>query len=302
MWRALSGLDAVWVSGVHPLGLMLILLASLRGVRVIVLIRQNSLEYFRSRLPNPRWRPLLLPIRVLDLAFRTLALRLPTTVVGNELGHLYRAPRANVLVMRINLLERSQLAASPRLGDWSGEVRLLTVGRIEPEKNPLLLIQALARLQKGATGDYRLIWAGEGRLAGRVLDAAEAAGVGDRVELRGFVPFGPDLLELYRDAHAFVHVALTEGAPQVIYEAMGSGLPIVATDVGGVRGALGNGDAGLLVPPHNVEELVAAVERLRADPRLRESLASRALELAGDATIESEASRVVEFMRGTPAA
>jgi glycosyltransferase involved in cell wall biosynthesis len=302
MWRALRGLDAVWISGVHPLGLLLSFLAALRGVRVVLLIRQNSPEYFRSRLPSGLWRPLLLPLGALDFVFRVLALRLRTTVVGSELGHLYRAPRRNVLVMRINLLERSQLASGPRLAEWSDEVRLLTVGRIEPEKNPLLVIQALARLQDGASGDYRLIWAGEGRLAGQVLKAAESAGVRDRVELRGFVPFGPPLLELYRDAHAFVHVALTEGAPQVIYEAMGCGLPIVATDVGGVRGALAHGEAGLLVPPNNVEELSAAVERLRADPGLRRRLASRALELAGDVTIDDEILRVVEFVRGMPAA
>jgi glycosyltransferase involved in cell wall biosynthesis len=299
MWRALRDLDAVWISGVHPLGLILVLLAALRGLRIVLLIRQNSPEYFRSRLPSARWWPLLLPLDALDLVFRVLALRLRTTVVGSELGDLYRAPRRNVLVMRINVLERSQLASVPRLADWSGEVRLLTVGRIEPEKNPLLVIQALARLQEAASSDYRLIWAGEGRLADQVLKAAESAGVRDRVELRGFVAFGPALLDLYRDAHAFVHVALTEGTPQVIFEAMGCGLPIVATDVGGVRGALGNGRAGLLVPPGNVEELTAAIERLRADPELRKRLASCALDLAGEVTIEDEAVRVAEFLRGT---
>ena len=66
--------------------------------------------------------------------------------------------------------------------------------------------------------------------------------------MTGFIPFGPGLLERYRDAHAFVHVSLTEGLPQVLYEAMGSGLPIVATDVGGVSDALEGGQAGLVVP------------------------------------------------------
>lgn len=302
IWRALRDLDVVWVSGVHPLGLLMVILATLRRVRVVLLIRQNSPQYFRSRLPSARWRPLLLPLGALDVAFRVIALRTRTTVVGAELAHRYRAPRPNVLEMRVILFERSQFAPGPRLADWSREVRLLTVGRIEPEKNPLLLIHALALLQRGGTGDYRLIWAGEGRLADHVREAAASAGIADRVELRGFVPFGPSLIELYRDAHAFVHVALTEGAPQVIHEAMGCGLPIVGTDVGGVREALGDGEAGLLVQPNNVRELTAAVERLRADSQLRESLASRALELAGEATIGDEVSRVVAFMRGQPAA
>ena len=298
MWRALNDLDIVWVSGVHPLGLVLVALAKLRRRRVVLLIRQNSPQYFRSRLPNAKWRPLLLPLDALDLAFRALALKLPTTVVGRELARRYRAPRPNVLEMHVVLLERSQLAREPRSADWSDEVVLLTVGRIEPEKNPLLLVDALAALQRRGEGDYRLIWAGEGRLADAVLDAAASAGVADRVELRGYVPFGSALIELYRGAHAFVHVALTEGEPQVIHEAMGCGLPIVATDVGGVRNVLRGGDAGLLVPPSDARALIDAVEGLRADPVLRERLAARALELAGAATIDEEASRVVDFMLG----
>ena len=69
MWRALADLDAAWVSGVHPLGLLFVLLAALRRKRMVLLIRQDSPRYFRSRLPSRRWAPLLAPIWALDLAF-----------------------------------------------------------------------------------------------------------------------------------------------------------------------------------------------------------------------------------------
>src|SRR3954469_5188151 len=49
MWRALADLDAVWVTGVHPLGLLLAILARMRGKRVVLLIRQDSPRYFRHR-------------------------------------------------------------------------------------------------------------------------------------------------------------------------------------------------------------------------------------------------------------
>jgi glycogen(starch) synthase len=86
--------------------------------------------------------------------------------------------------------------------------------------------------------------------------------------------------------------------PQVLFEAMGSGLPIVATDVGGVAAALESGEAGLLVPPGDAGALSAAILRLAEDPALRERLSSRALELAGRETIESESARVAAFIRG----
>jgi glycosyltransferase involved in cell wall biosynthesis len=296
MWRGLGQVDVVWVSGVHPLGLVLVGLAALRRRRIVLLIRQDSPRYFRSRLPSPRWRPLLAPLWLLDLAFRLLALRLSTTVVGADLARRYRAPRRNVLEMNVTLMERSQLVEHPSAADWSGQIGLLTVGRIAPEKDPLLLIRALELLHAVPGADYRVTWAGEGPLVPAVREAAATAGLGDRVELPGFIPFGPDLLDRYRGAHAFVHVAATEGVPQVLFEAMAAGLPIVATDVGGVREAMHDGELGLLVPPGDPQALVDAIERLRTDAALRERLAANALEAAADVTLDSEAPRVAAFI------
>ena len=58
-WRGLSGVDVVWVFGPHPFELMIILLARLKGRRVVFGVRQDTPEYFRARLPSPRWKPVL---------------------------------------------------------------------------------------------------------------------------------------------------------------------------------------------------------------------------------------------------
>jgi glycosyltransferase involved in cell wall biosynthesis len=73
-------------------------------------------------------------------------------------------------------------------------------------------------------------------------------------------------------------------------------LPIVATDVGGVRAALEDGAAGLLVQPNNSEALAAAVQQLSDDPALRTRMAARGLELVREATIENQAARVAAFI------
>ncbi len=296
MWRALDELDAVWVSGVNPLGLVMAVLAGLRRRRVVLLIRQDSPRYFRSRLPSARWAPLLLPLRALDLCFRLIGRRARTTVVGAEIAEHYGAPRANVLDMRVTQLDRAHLAREPRGEAWGDPVRLLSVGRLAAEKNPLLAVTALAELNRGPGSGFVLTWAGEGPLADPMREAARAAGVSPLLTLPGFVPFEGGLVDLYQETDAFVHVSLTEGVPGVILEAMGSGLPIVATDVGGVREALGSGEAGMLVAPGDPAALTAAIRRLAADPKLRGALASRALELAGRTTIESESERVAAFI------
>jgi glycosyltransferase involved in cell wall biosynthesis len=292
-WRGLTRVDVVWAFGPHPFQLLLVVLASLRGKRVVVGVRQDTPAYFRARLPSSRWKPILVGIDAMDALHRLIAGRVPATVVGEANARRYR--RGRVLAIAPSLVPADAVVAEPPERDWS-EVVLLTAGRIDAEKNPLLLVEALAELERRRPGVYRLRWAGVGPLEDDVRRRAAELGVESRLELLGYLPF-PELLPLYREAHAFVHVSFTEGVPQVLTEAMASGAPIVATDVGGVRSALDDGRAGLLVPPADLDALVDAVLRVSDDEALRRRLAERGLELARDRTIEAEAARVATFLR-----
>ena len=124
----------------------------------------------------------------------------------------------------------------------------------------------------------------------------EDAGIQDRIDLLGPVAFGPDLLGLYRGADCFVHVSNTEGSPQVVAEAMAAGLPIVATDVGGVSAALNGGACGLLVPPGNARAMADALRTLASDPSLRRALARRGRKEAVGQTLEVQTARVRSFL------
>src|SRR5204863_7658467 len=125
-------------------------------------------------------------------------------------------------------------------------LQILTVGRIDAAKNPLLLADALARLSDGERR-WRLVVCGVGPMEEPLARRLEELGVSDRAELRGYVPVDAGLLELYRESHAFLHVSWTEGVPQILFECFASRLPMVATEVGGVPEAVG--PAALLVPP-----------------------------------------------------
>jgi glycosyltransferase involved in cell wall biosynthesis len=296
-WRGLREVDTVWAFGPHPFELLLVLLARLRGKRVVLGVRQDTPEYFRSRLPSGSWRPVLVGIRALDGLNRLLARRLPATVVGEAVAARYRSRRSRVLAMAPSLVRGDDVVAAVPERDWEEAIGLLTVGRIDTEKNPLLLVEALAELERKRPGKFRLRWAGVGPLAGVVQSRAEELGIADRLELVGYVPFGPELLDLYRRSHVFVHVSLTEGVPQVLVEALASGTPIVATDVGSVGSALLSGEAGLLVPPSDARALVGAVLRVVDEAELRDRLAGRGLELARERTLEAEAERVAAFLQ-----
>lgn len=297
-WRGLGRVDAVWILGPHPYALVFIPLAVARRKRVVLGVRQDTMPYYRARLRGGLGRPALIVARTWDLGFRALGRVLPVTVVGDDLVRQYGGARVKLLPMTVSLLPEAEVVRTPAPRDWSGTITLLTVGRIDREKNPLLLVEALARLDAEHPGRFRLVWAGTGPLANAVARRSEELGVRDRIELLGHVPFGPVLLERYRSAHVFVHVSLTEGLPATIVEAIGSATPVVATAVGGVPFALDGGEAGVLIPPSDLDALVGAILRLTEDAELRERVVARGLEIAGRHTLESTSARVARFIRG----
>jgi glycosyltransferase involved in cell wall biosynthesis len=130
-----------------------------------------------------------------------------------------------LLPITVSLVRANDVAGCVPERDWSAEIELLTVSRLEPEKNPLLLVEALRRLECERPGRYRLTWIGRGVLESRVRRRAAELGVAERLNLCGYVPFGPRLMALYRRAHIFVLVSLTEGVPQVLVEALSAGTP-----------------------------------------------------------------------------
>ncbi len=296
MWRGLRCVDTVWVFGPHVFALVLVSLALLRRKRVVLGVRQDTMGYHRSRLPSGRWSTSLWLVWAMDRSYRLLSRRLSVTVVGSDVARQYGGARPSLLEMTVSLIGTADVVARPVSHDWSSRVRLLTVGRVDKEKNPLLLVNVLGRLEGRQPGRYALTWVGRGPLEQAVAERVIALGLTDSVELRGYVPFGPELLKLYREAHAFDHVSRTEGLPQTLIEAMASGIPIVATAVGGVSSLLGEGAAGLLVSPDNEAAVVEAILRLSDDARLRVRLAECALLVVRRHTFEQEVSRVAGFV------
>jgi glycosyltransferase involved in cell wall biosynthesis len=295
--RELPRLDAMLVFGPHPVALVFAALARLRGTPLVLGVRHDYPEYIRGRLPGRGWGWAVPAARGIELGFRALGRRAPAVVLGERLERRYRGG-APVLDLTFSLVPAREITSpESALGrDWDGDLRLLSVGRLDPEKNPLLLLDVLARL-RARDRRWRLTVAGEGPLRPAFERAAAERGLSDAVDLLGHVPNGPHLWRLYRDSHAFLHVSLTEGLPQVLIEAMAAGLPIVATDVGGVSGALGAGARGLLVPPRDARAAAGALERLAAHPPLRRSLALDGIRHARAHTLEAQLDRLAAFVR-----
>jgi glycosyltransferase involved in cell wall biosynthesis len=189
-------------------------------------------------------------------------------------------------------------AAEASQRDYSGELAIMSVGRLDTEKNPLLLVEVLARLEEVNPGGWRLRICGEGPAEDDIRKRLAEAGLEDRCDLLGYVSWGEELERLYRGSHALLHISRTEGFPQVLIEAFAAGLPVVATAVGGIAEAVG--EAAALIPPDDPNAAVRALDQIRTDHARRNALVEEGLEFVSARTLDAEAVRVASFIGGGP--
>jgi glycosyltransferase involved in cell wall biosynthesis len=294
-WRALDDLDAVWILGPNPpQALLFAMLALMRRRRLVLGARQNLPELIRHRHPD---RPVVqCAASALEAAWRAVALFVPIVVVGPDLALRYPHARS-VHVTYVSLLsERDITPAEQDRRRYDGpELRILSVGRLDAEKNPLLLARVLAQAVQ-ADPRWQLHICGEGTEADALLAELDRLGVSGHATLHGYVPIDDGLWDHYHDSHVLLHVSLTEGVPQVLLEAFAARLPVVATAVGGVP-ALVEG-CGLLVGVDDATAAADALERLANDGELRSRYVEAAAQRVRDHTLGAECARLAAFISG----
>ena len=185
----------------------------------------------------------------------------------HDLALRYHVAPADRLVTIYNGIEDVSpgLLAAPTS---STTVGLVMVARLSPPKDAGCLIRAA----RGLAGDWQISFVGDGELLAAAAQLADGLGLGSRVLF-----LGPrrDVPQILAGSHVFVLASNYEGLPISIIEAMRAGLPIVASNVGGVPELVTNGDNGFLVPRGDASALAEALQRLIDDPALRQRMGQR---------------------------
>lgn len=161
----------------------------------------------------------------------------------------------------------------PRYGG-EREKKIVSVGRMDANKNHEMQIRAFAALQDKYAG-YELVIYGDGELRARIEETARKLGVADRVSLPGVVP---DVAARIERASLFLLTSYSEGVSNALIEALALGLPVIATDVpsGGTEELMRDGENGLVIPPGDLEALTAAMDRLLGDRAFADALGREA--------------------------
>lgn len=146
-------------------------------------------------------------------------------------------------------------------------ITFINVGRLNKVKNQRLILNAFCEVKK-TVNDIQLIIVGDGELKDELLLETERLNLRDSVTFTGNIHNVEDRL---RQADVFILSSEYEGLPLSILEAMAAGLPIIATNVGGVPDIVE--DNGILIEKNNKEQLTAAMLKLIQDNKLRQSMA-----------------------------
>lgn len=181
------------------------------------------------------------------------------------------------------------LDAEPRrqlrqeLGLAESDVVAISVGRFVPVKNHGVIVEAAAPVM-AAHPSLKVVFLGQGALQDEVKGQVARLGVESSFR---FLGFRTDVAEWLAASDFFVNASTTEGQPVSILEAMASGLPVVATPVGGVPEVLGSPPAGILVPVNSVQAMSEAIQSMVASPAARGLWSVQAIERARSYSLES---------------
>ena len=140
-----------------------------------------------------------------------------------------------------------------------------TIMRLSQEKRPLLWLDVAERISDQHP-DAHFVVIGDGPMMPEVQQKVAASPISKRILLLGQRKDATELLAMF---DAFMLTSAIEGLPNVVIEAQAAGVPVVATDVGGVREVLAEGHTGLVVAVPTVDALAAGVNRILTDSELQ---------------------------------
>ena len=298
----LAGLDAVYIRLYDPCPWLLVHLCEERDIGVVLHIVGNPIAGIFQRQDLSmvgKWlrRAMFFPEETL---VQNVMGRHTVLVDGTELSNLFTRQRIKNKNILSSTLEEKDFY--DREDTCLGvETKILYVGYLRPAKRLDILIQAISMLlQESRKVSLRIV--GPIEVPGymeSLHNQISSLRIEEKVNFAGFVPLGDELNAEYRKADIFVLPSATEGNPRVLLEAAANALPIVTTDVGGVRDHFVDGKSALIVPINDPLALARAIALYLDNPDLRHRCIRNAREVAQKQSCESFIKQIIHHLEKT---
>jgi len=220
-----------------------------------------------------------------------------TFVTGKELYQSYNRPYNKIFQTMTSLINKDYI--NERDDTCQGSIiNIVCVAQILPSKGIDYLIDAIHLLRKD---NYNvlldIVGFGNGTYYESLVDKVKKLELESYVKFKGYVTFGSDLFEIYRKADISVLATLSEGLPRVIIESWASGIPFIATNVGGIPGLIVDGENGLLINPGSSVEICKAIKRTISNSDLRKKIIRNGLDFAKQHTSDKQAETIIHLLR-----
>jgi glycosyltransferase involved in cell wall biosynthesis len=233
----------------------------LKGKKILHTIHNRPIYEFSQKLRSI--------IKALYQMKKAVPIAISDTI-AKEVKDVYKIKEDRIEVIYnpvdINLYNRNSIENKK-----SDDITFINVARFTNVKNQSLLIDAFSKVRE-QINNVKLILVGDGELRNLVEKKVAQNGLSDVVEFTGNIQ---NVAEKLRSADVFVLPSHYEGLPLTILEAMASGLPIIATNVGGVPDIVK--DNGFLFKDNDLNGLVAAMLELAQDMKVREEMGKKSI-------------------------
>ena len=276
-WLLINGLWRLWIMLVrerfdvvetftHDSNLLGLPLAWLAGVPVRIATHRGKIEAF------PRWRQVLHSVLInIGIAQTLIAVSEQTREQAVEEG-IWES-RITVIPNGVKPLDTSlvnRTAVRKELGLIEGDIFLLSIGRLTYQKGHEFLVQAMSNVVSRFP-NARVGICGDGPLRSQLQTQIIESGLSNHVKLLGA---WEDVSPLLASAEIFILPSRWEGLSRALMEAMAAGLPVIATQVDGIKGLITDGVNGLLVPSEKAEALGNSILQFIDNAEMRKRIAA----------------------------
>lgn len=234
-----------------------------------------------------------------ELFCRIMIKRNPTIVIGEGLYRKYNKKHNSVYLFYSNLISKKIIKNSNPPKKLIGEKGpiLLSVGRLVPQKGMEFLVDAVDKLKNRK--DYSplcyIVGSGiEEKILKRIIKKKELE---PYFIFLGNIPWGEKLFDIYRKSDLFILPSITEGFPKTIFEAMALGVPVIASDVGGISGIIKNEFNGILVQAKSSRKIVSAIIKIWTNEVMYNKIIGNGLRTVKNYTVEKQTKRLVSIIK-----
>jgi len=165
--------------------------------------------------------------------------------------------------------DKNELRFRKIFGFSEKDIIVASVGRLVPIKNHNMFIDCASKFKHYDKHPVKFVIVGDGELRSQLESYINQLGLNDFVTITGWVT---NMAQVYQEVDLLVLTSNNEGTPVTIIEANAMGIPVVATNVGGIPDIIINGENGFLVPPNDIESMSKMLKILIEEPLVRKQM------------------------------